>query len=1251
MTQFKVAYLTTTPSDAAPLISAVESINKTFGEVIHVKIITLMPHFIPTPTDDFVEFAKKSHIAIMHSAHDIPGLSNLYMTIKNANVPLFVGGSFFMDNQKNRETSTVEPEDYQKIFTYINHNGKNNFENLLLYLSNRFTGTSYDVGPYEPQQWEGIYHPDFDKPPKIEEYLQRKVTADKPTVGILFHHVNWQSGDINFLDSLIREIERQGANVIPVFFHGTRNAELGIHGFEWVVDNFFFKDSKPLVDVVISTLAMNPLTLSSPSSEGLDALKKLNVTVIKAILTVNTLETWRDTLQGLNVMDIPSSVAFPEFDGFLITVPIGAMSFSQVNPLTGTRIIHYEPIPERINKVVRLTLNWAKLHHTPNREKKVAIIFHNYPPRNDTIGQAFAIDTAVSILNLLQDMKDKGYTLENIPKDGKDLMEIIINGLTNDRRWLNADELAKRAIDRVTPRQYTEWFRKLPMDVQTQLEKQWGKPPGKVFSYKNDLLVSGMKTGNIYIGLQPPRGFLDDPASIYHSPDLPPPYHYIAYYSWIRNVFKADAIIHVGTHGSLEWLPGKSVGLSESCYPDIAISDLPNIYPYVITNPGEGTQAKRRSYCCIVDYLIPVMHNADTYEELAQLEVQLQEYYSAKATGDKGKLPVLQKLIWAKVIEAKLDKDLLLNEASVFADFDGFLERLHSYLHELSDSQIRDGLHILGQPPTGTRLQEFLVTLTRLRNGGIPSIRQSIAELKGYDYEELLANKGKLCSDEGRTNGDVISEIHRLAFEIMKKFDAAGFTQESVDTIVRDVLGKISPNVKRCLIWVSSFLVPALAKTTDELTNIIRSCDGCFVPPGPSGSITRGMADILPTGRNFYSVDPRTIPTAAAWQVGSALGDSLLERHLKEEGKYPKSIGIILLAIPTMKTRGDDVAEILYLMGVRPVWEESSGIVTGFEVIPQKELKRPRIDVTVRISGLFRDTFPNVVHLLDDAVNMVVNLKEAPEMNYLAKHAAAEIQERISNGADFEQAKEQACYRIFGDRPAAYGCGVSDAVDSKNWKTQQDLGDVYITWGSYVYSRKRYGLSVPEQFKLRLSKLDAAVKNDDSREYDLFDDDGWYDALGGMVNSARVFGGKTPKSYLGDSSDPDRVKMRSTAEETAHVFRSRLLNPKYINSLKPYGYHGAAQLSRIPDFVLGWDATVEVVEDWMWEGMAQKYVLDEAMQKWLKEVNPYALQNITERLLEAIERGLWEASEEMKKQLQQLYLQVEGLLEGAGEKK
>jgi cobaltochelatase CobN len=925
------------------------------------------------------------------------------------------------------------------------------------------------------------------------------------------------------------------------------------------------------------------------------------------------------------------------------------MTLSETHPLTGTRIIRFDPIPERVAKLVRLSLNWGKLKRIPNKEKKVAIIFHNYPPRNDTIGHAFGLDAPVSVMNILRDLKEKGYCLDCLPENGQKLIEDIINGLTNDRRWLSSEELAERAIAKISHEQFTEWFKEIPQDVQNKMEKDWGKPPGKLFNYKGELLVAGILNGNVFIGLQPPRGYLENPSSIYHSPDLSMPHHYYGYYRWIRDVFKANVIMHIGTHGTLEWLPGKSVGLSASCFPDIAISDLPNVYPYIITNPGEGTQAKRRSYCCIIEHLIPAMHNADAYEETAKLEVQLQEYYHAK-TSDQGKVPIMQKLIWETVIQAKLDHDLEVTEEAAFSNFDGFLEKLHAYLQELSDALIRDGLHILGEPPTNSRLDEFIVTLTRLSNGAVPSLRQSIAEMNGYDYEDLLANRGKLNAD-GKTNGDIIKELNNLSLEIIRKFHEEGFKEQSIDSITVDVLGRNSTNVRRCLIYVGSFLAPALAATTDELTNTLSACEGNYVPSGPSGSITRGMADILPTGRNFYSVDPRAIPSPAAWQIGVALGDAMLERYLKEEGKYPESIGIIIWAIDTMKTKGDDVAEILYLLGVKPVWEETSGRVIGLEAIPLEELKRPRIDVTVRISGLFRDTFPNVVNLIDEAVALVANLKEPTERNYITKHVETEVRECAVQGVGLEKAREEACYRIFGDRPGAYGCGVSDAIDSKNWKDQKDLSNIYVTWGCYAYGRKNYGVSVPEQFKLRLSKINLTVKNQDSREYDILDGDDWYDAHGGMISAIKTFKGEAPRSYCGDSSDPNRVKVRNTAEETKYVFRSRLLNPKWIQSMKRHGYQGASDLSRTLDSVLGWDATVEVVEDWMYANIAKKYVLDAEMQKWLKEVNPYALQNMVERLLEAVERGMWNATEDMKKDLQRLYLSIEGLLEGAGEKK
>jgi cobaltochelatase CobN len=1254
MDKARIAYFTTNETDVVPLISAIKAITEEKGEVVKICLRTGGDFMEPDKLEEFIQFAAASQLLIIHlhgGEKSFPEFDRLMSSMEGRGVPIHAQALPIEQDIELMKLSTVDKDDYQRISRYINYGGTENFRNLLLYVANRFAGAKYEVGEPKRPPWEGIYHPDFDYVLTLDEYLEKKYIDGRLTVGLWFYQSFWQARNIVFVDRLVEEIEAQGANAIPVFFYGAEDVVLGTKGPQWVVENYFMKDDKPLIDVLISPLMFSMLTRVPQDSEGSEMipqgnrgfLKRLRVPVIKVILTHNTLEEWQNTPQGLNPLDVTMGISMPELDGMLITVPVAARKLADTDLQTGARIIRFEPIPERVSKVVHLSLNWARLRHIPTNEKKVAIIFHNYPPRNDQIGSAFGLDSPVSVWNILRDLKEAGYKLDYLPESGQTLIEDIIERVTNDRRWASPEEMAKRAVDKVSHEQYMGWFHELTSEVQSKMMRAWGKPPGKLFNYRNKLLIPGLINGNVFIGLQPPRGFLDDPAAIYHSPDHPIPHHYYAYYHWIRDVFKANAIMHIGKHGSLEWLPGKSAGLSQSCFPDIAISDLPNIYPYIINNPGEGTQAKRRSYCCIIDHLVPAMRNADAYEEIAELQVLQNDYYQACAE-DRGKIPELQKMIWEKTSQVKLNHDLEIDEAVAFSDFDAFLEKLHGYIHELVDTQIRDGLHTLGEPPVDSRLDQFLVALTRLTNGDVPSLRQSLAEMKGYDYDDLLSNRGKL-QPNGKSDGQIIEELHQLSLQLVERLHVEGFREENIDAITDEVLGESNAVVKRVLTYIANSIAPNVAATTDELTNTLLAAGGDFIPPGPSGAPTRGMADILPTGRNFYSVDPQAIPSPAAWKVGMALGNALLERYLEDEGKYPESIGIIIWGTGTMRTKGDDIAEILYLMGVKPIWEESSGRVKGVEVIPLEELKRPRIDVTLRISGLFRDAFPNIVRLIDAAVEMVANFDEPLEMNYLAKHFREETGEKIATGMSFEQAKEEACYRIFGCKPGTYGAGVSDLIYAKNWKDEKDLAEVYVVWGGYAYGRKNYGVTVPEQFKRRLSQLDIAVKNEDNREYDMLDGDDFYSYHGGMIAAVKAFKGEQPCSYCGDSSEPDRVKIRSAAEETKHIFRARILNPKWIESMKRHGYKGAADLSGTVDFAFGWDATAEVLEDWMYEELAKKYALDKEMQRWLKEVNSYALQNIAERLLEAIERGMWQATEGMNEELRQVYLDIEGVLE------
>ncbi|RLB87503.1 MAG: cobalamin biosynthesis protein CobN, partial [Deltaproteobacteria bacterium] len=611
-----------------------------------------------------------------------------------------------------------------------------------------------------------------------------------------------------------------------------------------------------------------------------------------------------------------------------------------------------------------------------------------------------------------------------------------------------------------------------------------------------------------------------------------------------------------------------------------------------------------------------------------------------------GKLSILRSMIWEAVCQADLDKDLELDEKEAFSDFDLFLEKLHTYLSELGDTMINYGLHIMGKAPENNRLVEFLVQLTRLSNGDVPSLRESILGALSFDYDELLINKGRsLPHFKGKTGGQIIQSAHEKGLAMVKELEQSRFDTSGIDAVVKSRLGHSDANVAAALRYICEILTPNIRRVTDEIESSLTGFNGGFVSPGPSGAPTRGQADILPTGRNFYSVDPNKIPTPGAWEVGKKLGDVLIERCLKESGKYPESIGIIVWGGSTMRSKGDDIAEIYYLMGVKPVWARGSGEVSGLEVIPASELGRPRLDVIPRISGFFRDSFPNLVERIDEAARMVAALKESPESNILRRNVLRDVQSYMKEGMSEEEAMREATFRVFGCPPGTYGAGVSELVESKNWKTQEDLGNNYIRYTAHAYGKGSYGKQKPAAFRNLLSRMDVTVKNEDSREYDMLSCTDYYNYYGGLIVAAKTVRGKLPFALVGDSADPKRVKMRTTFEEARHVLRSRLVNPKWLDGMKRHGYKGAGDISHMMDVVLGWDATAEVIDDWMYKKIAEKYALDPAMQEWMKEVNPYALQNILNKLLEAISRGMWNADKDMEKELREAYLEMEGEIE------
>ena len=1148
-------------------------------------------------------------------------------------------GTIYIDvqNQEDVELAQTwcpgwETDAYKDIVDYMHHDGEENWYHLLKRLS------GLPAEPPIPQPTEGLYHPDLGVVPDLETYLVKLGTSigevlsgTRPVIGVWFFPVRRLDSDMAHVNALVKEIERQGALPVCCFYRRSAGPGMEARDTKWVRDHYFCYDGQPIIHVLINLMHFS-LTLIKPQEAHL--VGELGIPVLHAMELYADYETWSGTAQGVTPLDVCISFAQPEFDGYISSVPVATREREEMASVKGVLVPRLKPIPDRIAKVVRMARNWSALGVKPNREKRVAIIFHNYPPRNDMIGTAIGLDTFESVNDLLLRLDKEGYFLEETNADAAVLADQMVSGLTCDRRWLLPEAMAEKAVAMVSSDLHDSWHADLPEGNKKQMAGDWGTSPGDLFVHDHQVMINGVINGNIYLGVQPPRGHIEQIDKI-HDPDLSPSYHYMYYYRWIRDIFKADAIVHVGTHGSLEWLPGKSAGMSRECYPDLAIGEMPHIYPYIINIPSEGTQTKRRTFSCLIDHMIPVMTHAGLYENLAELDTKILEYVQTREMNPSA-LPVIGRQIWQMVEAADLHKDLGINGDDALSDPDALVSKIQDYLSQLADSAISHGLHVLGRPPEKEGLVELVTQMVRIGNPRIPSLREAVARLWGYEIDLLMEKRGEVDTT-GRyfTFSQALEGIHSACLEIVRS------------CINGDEIASRwhSPEIEKIADFIKNDLLVRLDATHNEMDAIIAALEGRFVPPGGSGNPTRGQVDILPTGRNFYSVDPEKMPTATAWEVGVAMAEKLIERYRADTGKPLETMGIVLWGSNEFRNYGEDIAQALYLMGVRPVWNPGNARVTGLEVIPASELNNPRVDITFRISGFFRDGLPNIVEMLDDAVMMVSVLKEPFEANILRRNVFLEKEQLIRQGISPDEALREAGFRIFSCPPGTYGAGVSDAIHAKAWESSDDLGEVFVNWGGYAYGKGCYGEDRRESFRKRLNKIQVVVKNEDNREHDLFSSDDFNSFFGGFIAAVNKEAGEQPMAFAGDSSDPDRVIYRSVAEEVKHIFRSRLLNPKWIQSMMAHGFKGAGDLSKTVDMAFAWDATSQVIDDWMYQSLAEKYALDPEMQEWLRNVNPHALQNISERLLESIHRNMWAADEEMQQDLEDLYLEVEGDIE------
>lgn len=1053
--------------------------------------------------------------------------------------------------------------------------------------------------------------------------------SEKARVGILYYRAHQMSGNVDFVHALADAVDATGdAVAVPIFAGSLRAAP-----------DELFEELATLDALVVTVLAAGGSVPADVSAGGddetwdVERIAALDIPVLQGLCLTSSRAEWEASDDGVSPLDSASQVAIPEFDGRIITAPF---SFKEVDPEDPEALPRYVADAERCARVAGIAVNHARLRRTPVAERRVALMLSAYPTKHARIGNAVGLDTPVSAVRMLRRLREAGYDLgvstgsttgasivDIIDMDddtaaGDALIHALIEAGGQDEEWLTNAQLTDAHV-RVSADEYRAWTEDLPDDLRGSMVEAWGEAPGRLFvNERNEIVLATLRAGNVVLMIQPPRGFGENPVAIYHDPELPPSHHYLAAYRWLAHGFEAHAVVHLGKHGSMEWLPGKNAALSASCATDAAIGNLPLIYPFLVNDPGEGAQAKRRAHATIVDHLVPPMARAESYGDIARLEQLLDEYGNI-ATMDPAKLPAIRGEIWQLMKSAEMHRDLGLDERPEDDDFDDFLLHVDGWLCEIKDAQIRDGLHVLGEAPAGEARVNLVLAILRA------------AQVWGGQAQAVPGLRAALGLEEGEATA-AVDAFESQARELVEAMEKAGWDPTRASELHDD------PEVQRVLAFAATEVVPRLDRTTDELGAVLHALDGGFVHPGPSGSPLRGLVNVLPTGRNFYTVDPRAVPSRLAWQTGQAMADSLLQRYLDDEGGYPESVGLSVWGTSAMRTSGDDIAEVLALLGVRPEWDEASRRVRELSVVPLDELGRPRIDVTVRISGFFRDAFPHVVAMLDDAVQLVAGLDEPADQNFVRAHTQSDL-------ADHGD-QRRATTRIFGSKPGAYGAGLLQAVEAGSWRDDKDLAEVYTAWGGFAYGRGLDGVPAADDMRTNYRRIKVAAKNVDSREHDIADSDDYFQYHGGMVATVRALTGADPRAYVGDSTSPDAVRTRTLQEETNRVFRARVVNPRWIGAMQRHGYKGAFEQAATVDYLFGFDATAGVVHDWMYAALANEYVLDETNQEFLRRSNPWALRGMVERLHEAASRGLWaEPDPEVMAALQAVYLEVEGELE------
>ncbi|MCY3879606.1 MAG: cobaltochelatase subunit CobN [Rhodobacteraceae bacterium] len=1198
-TPARIVFLSAADSELAVLAAANARTDRGL-DFLRLGQLSWLKH--PFSTDHYIEnTALGSQLVVVRALGGLSYwsycLEQLATRLPDAGVQLAVLPGDDRPDDELFELSSVKREDWERLLGYCLEGGQDNAADFLNYCSYMLQGGTPPPAP-SPLLRSGLYWPGS-RSSGITE-IKRHWIEGQPICAIVFYRALLQAGSTAPVDDLIDALRQRRINPLPLYAVSLKDPVSSATVVKLMAG------STP--DFVIN---LTSFALGSPGQSSFDwkptILDQPGRPVLQTILASLSEEAWEDSDSGLPARDIAMHLALPEIDGRITARAIAFKSETRRDEATQCPVTNHMSRPDRVEFTADLAANWIALAKRSPSDRRVAVLLANYPNRDGRIANGVGLDTPASAVRVFEAMRAEGYDCGEVPQDSAQLMRLLLAGPTNQL------DRSRCAGCRLALADYRTHYAKLPASLRHAMETRWGPPESDPSLLAEEFILPVHRFANLAVVIQPARGYNIDPAETFHSPDLPPPHFYLALYFWLRFSYRADAVIHLGKHGNLEWLPGKATALSASCFPEAALGPMPNIYPFIVNDPGEGTQAKRRSQAVIIDHLTPPLTRAETYGVLRELELLIDEYYEAAGL-DPRRINSLRNKILETLTVAKIDADAGIEADD---DADSRLRKLDAYLCELKESQIRDGLHVFGEAPSGGRRRDLLAALVRVPRGDGMRENESMLRALATDFglpeafdpldcdmsdtwqavrPDALRN---LSADRWRSAGDTVERLELFAALLISGEQAPpGPASELVSQQLRQLL---KPSVD--------------TSGEAEIGGLLSALDGRFVRPGPSGAPSRGRPDVLPTGRNFYSVDSRSLPTRTAWELGWKSASLLIDRHLQDEGEWPRAMTLTAWGTSNMRTGGDDIAQALALMGTRPLWDGVSHRVTGFEVIPPGALGRPRVDVTLRVSGFFRDAFPSQMDLVAAAARAVMSLAEPAELNPAAARFKTDCDRLGPDGAG---------YRVFGSKPGAYGAGLQALIDERVWRERGDLGEAYIEWGGYAYGGAASGETAHAAFSTRLAATEAIVQNQDNREHDLLDSDDYYQFEGGAAAAVEMLRGKRPKIYHNDHSRPQRPVIRTLEEEIGRVVRSRVVNPKWINGVKRHGYKGAFEMAATVDYMFAFAATAGAVRSHHFDLVYSAFVEDEATRNFIADNNPPALAEIAARLHEAIERGLWQ---------------------------